>query len=134
MKIWILLFSARGLSTDCPNIINLASGLHLDVKQPAIMTQIQTDCCSASGVHCDSNERVTHIDWNSYMLDGTIIGTALPSSLQALYLYSNLISGTIPSLPDNMLILYLEGNLLTGPLPTLPPGLIILDKQQQTFR
>jgi len=117
-------------SVDCPDVINLAKGLHLDQKQPAIYSALLTNCCSGSSsttpfVSC-TTQRVVGIYWISYNLNGTINGTALPPLLQNLNLDGNQITGPIPSLPSGLLELSASQNLLTGPLPTMPSGLQLL--------
>ena len=115
-----------GVSIDCPNMINLALGLHVDVQQSWIMDQLRIDCCTTSGVTCDNN-RVTGIAWNQYMLDGTLNGTALPSSLLELHLWGNEITGRLPSkLPDSLENLDIDGNKLVGDVPTFPNTLTTL--------
>src|SRR5690242_17019977 len=111
------------VSVDCANVIALAIGLHLNTKQTFIMNQINSDCCSASGVTCVS-QRVTRISWSSMGLDGTIIGASIPPLLQYLWIQRNAITGSIPdSLPSSLTWIALDGNLMTGDIPTLPTGM-----------
>ena len=147
----LLSFIILGISVDCPNVINLAIGLHLDASQPAIYTQLQTDCCSGTSgtspyVQCVS-QRVTEIWWGSKGLTGTINGTALPSGLTILSfpsssiigpmpstfpigltymdLSQNSINGTMPkALPSGLQTLYLNSNQMGGDIPPLPSSII----------
>ena len=132
-------------SMDCPMLISFATGLNMHLKQPAIMTQLNTDCCAASCVTCQ-NARVVSLYWHFLSLDGSINGTAIPQELTLLHLESNLISGHILALnapkleliylysnnlfgviqtdwPPNLLMLSLFGNYFTGNLPALPQSL-----------
>ena len=112
-----------GTSTDCLNINILASGLRLGFKQPGVLAQIQTDCCSASGVQCDGNERVTYINWNNWGMDGYINGSSLPSELTYINLSYNQLTGTIPtSLPPHLANVFLHVNKLTGGIPASLPN------------
>ena len=144
------LLHISSVSTDCPNIINLARGLGVQSSQPSIWNNLQLDCCTESGITCTS-QRVTHIQWIGLALNGSINGTALPSTLTLLWLRnnqltgkippllpiglyqldlnSNLLTGSIPAqLPSGITGLFLHGNLLTGSIPsTLPTGLTSLD-------
>ena len=90
----ILLITTYGISRDCPDMINLAMGLGVESKQPLIWTQLQMDCCAATGVTCTS-QLVTGIDWRNMGLNGSINGTALPTGLQILNLGQNILSGNV---------------------------------------
>ena len=57
------------VAVDCPNMIELARGLGMQTARPDIWTALQGDCCSASSVDCDVNQRVTQIFWNSRQHD-----------------------------------------------------------------
>ena len=120
----ILLATTYGISRDCPDMINLAMGLGIKDKQTSIWTQLQMDCCAATGVTCTS-QMVIGIDWGDMRLNGSINGTALPTGLQFVYLYNNQITGNIPvSFPAGLLYLILRNNQLTGNVPeSLPSGL-----------
>jgi hypothetical protein len=119
-----LIFNSYGISVDCPNVIDLARGVHLDIQQPARFSELQGDCCLASTIGCTS-QRVDIVNWGSMYLDGTINATALPSALTILDMNSNSISGRFPiSLPSTLQQLILHDNQLTGSLPSaLPSGL-----------
>ena len=115
------------ISVDCPNMINLGKGFNMS---PAQMTQLQTNCCTASGVTCDGNLRVTEIDWYGFSLTGSINGSAIPSTVTSIEFGANRIAGTIPTnLPVGLTSLSLYWNVhLTGPLPSLlPPSIQMLD-------
>ena len=119
---------------------------------PGIMTQLNSDCCTASGITCSGAtgvQRVTNIAWNAIGLTGTfspnifsnlasitsidlsnndITGTMpvnLSQSLLSLNLGQNSLSGGIPtSWPSGLTELVLRSNALTGPLPLgLPQSL-----------
>ena len=117
-----------GVSTDCPSLINFAQGLHMNSKQPAIWSAIQTNCCVTANtrVNCDASERIYQINWPSLQLDGVIDEASL-STLTFLYyliLNDNFITGNIPSvLPLSLETLYVHGNLMSGDLPAFPPTL-----------
>ena len=127
----IIIKISGAISIDCPNVINLAIGLHMTTKQSSKMNAIQTDCCSASsGVTCSTSSssiRVIQIAWNGLTLDGTINGSAIPPNLQYLNLCTNYISGTIPILPSTLTKLDLNNNMLTSPVPPLPPSCLYID-------
>ncbi len=111
-----------GLSVDCPNAINFARGLNMNLLQTNIMTQIKTDCCTATGVTC-TNQRIIEIDWNNLSLNGTINGTAIPSNLTDLFLHLNNIRGLVPNLTGTSVQnLGLAHNTLTGGLPSAFPA------------
>ena len=113
-----------GLSVDCLNMISLATGLNLNIKQPVIWNLLQIDCCNTTGITC-ANDRVDVIEWVDYGLDGFINGTALPSELNTLYLYSNDLTGGMPQiLPPKLERIDLALNRLSGPLiKNIPPTL-----------
>ena len=107
-------------------MIELAFGLGMQTAQPGIWSALQGDCCNygATYVYCDGNQRVTQIYWNSIGLNGTINGTAIPSSLTQLYLHVNAIKGNIPSLlPSGLVHLNINSNQMSGDLPSFPSNL-----------
>jgi len=118
---------------DCPNIINLAIALHMDTKQPTIMSQLRADCCSGSVssspyLGCVGN-RVDVVQWNQLNLDGTVNGTAIPNKVTKLYIWQNSITGTLPlSMPTTVTDLDVDSNQLSGTLTVsaLPPALTYL--------
>ena len=132
--LFLLLHSTYAISSDCPNVIEFARGLKVNTEQPAIWTQLQVDCCTATGLTCDGNQRVTQIDWNAKGLKGIMNGTAIPSSLTHLYLYNNVISGAIPvQLPSGILYLYLQDNQMSGDFPSFPSTLQYLYLSNNRF-
>ena len=135
LKIILLLLElTMGVSVDCPNIINLAIGLNMDAKAPVLLNQLKTDCCAASGVTCDGSSRVTAILWDQKGLDGTINGTAFPSTLNTFDVSSNRITGELPTIPAGMLYFYVGDNRMTGTIPAnLPNGLIYLELDTNNF-
>ena len=72
LRTGMFIFSAISYanSPDCPALIAFANKLNMNVKQPAIMTQLQSDCCLASGITCNNTPRGITIDWNNLNLDG----------------------------------------------------------------
>ena len=115
------------ISIDCPNVIDLARGLGIQISQTAIWNLLQSDCCdAATGLTC-TGDRVTVINWSFKLLNGFINGTAIPSGLLTLMLNSNQIIGSIPSLPSNLTKLWLHNNNMGGDVPTLPDSLIDLN-------
>ena len=121
------LFAA--VSVDCPNVINLAIGLNINVH-PSIMTALHSDCCSESGITCDG-ARVTEINWSNMGLTGYINGSALPSQLESLVLNNQQLTGVFPNpLPATLQVLHISTNQISGLLPaTLPLGLQNLQVQ-----
>ena len=115
-------------SVDCPVVISLARNLNLNLVQPTIWNQLQTNCCTATGVTCDSNPYVTRIIWESLGLNGTISTIVLPSNLQWLRFGLNSISGPLPtnwaSWPSSLYQVILKSNELTGNIPNTKPGTV----------
>ena len=120
--IFILLLDAiYSISIDTPNMINFARALGIQSKQPAIWSQLLYDCCTADSVSC-TNQRVIDIEWYNMGLNGTINGTAIPSSLNYLALWGNKLTGSIPtSLPSGLINLNVDNNKLTGGIPSTLP-------------
>eukprot|EP00835_Amoeboradix_gromovi_P004902 NODE_415_length_9032_cov_0.580992.p3 type:complete len:332 gc:universal NODE_415_length_9032_cov_0.580992:6862-5867(-) len=115
-------------SSECPLVIELAKGLHMDILHPEKFAKVRANCCTASDVGLGTvctNGKVTAIDWRSLQLDGSIKGQFLPPTLTFLSLYQNEITGTIPAnLPATLWYLQVNSNKLTGSIPsTLPLGL-----------
>eukprot|EP00835_Amoeboradix_gromovi_P005501 NODE_522_length_7276_cov_0.315173.p3 type:complete len:365 gc:universal NODE_522_length_7276_cov_0.315173:2181-3275(+) len=112
---------------DCQNVVNLARGLGMNTVYPAEFASLEIDCCETQFVTC-TNTLVSSIGWYGAMspfkaLNGTINGTAIPSTLTILYLGYNKISGTLPlSFPKNMVQLYLLKNYIEGPIPSALPS------------
>ena len=64
--------------------------------------------------------------WWGIGLTGVINETAIPPSVFYLYLYSNAITGKIPSsLPTGLRELYLHANAITGSIPTVLPNNLV---------
>ena len=119
---------AYTVSTDCPGVITFAKALNLDTKQVTMWNQLQTDCCTVSGVGCSTGpERVTSISWTYLGLDGTIQSSTLPSTLVSVDLSHNTLSGTIPTIsfwPSSLYFLEISHNNIVGPFPlTWPLGM-----------
>ena len=120
MLVSFVLVQVFGISVDCPDMINLALSLHLNVSRPIIWNSLQIDCCGAAGVIC-SSQRVTSFDWHGMGLYGSINGSAIPGTVTYIFLHQNQISGNIPSiLPSRLQGLYLYENLMSGDVPTMP--------------
>ena len=128
----VVLFMAMvsAVSSDCQNVINLALGMRMDVKQPSIMSKLRTDCCSASSVSyspyvdCNTNQRVTDIDWSMMDLDGVFNGTALPSLLRTITVSQNSLVGPLPkSYPSSLFYMSVRGNSMGGDVPLFPDTL-----------
>ena len=118
--------SGSGYSNDCPILITFAQALNVDTKQPTIMTQLNGDCCLATGITCSGSAqaaKVVQIDWNSLGLDGVISNMTSLSGLVTIDLSLNSLTGTLPALPTTLYSLFINGNFLTGAVPTLPVGL-----------
>ena len=115
-----LLSTIYSISEDCPNVIQLAFGIGLQTGSPNTWKQLQGDCCGVS-ITCDGSQRVTEIRWRGFELNGTINGTAIPSTVTDLNLGRNDITGPIPnSLPSGLVQLWLDGNQMSGDLPFFP--------------
>ena len=112
-------------SIDCPDVINFALGLNLDLINPTVWNQLQGDCCVAAGITC-LTQRITKIEWINFGFNGTINGTALPLGLKTLDISGGKITGSVPLFPDTVTLLVLKNNLLSGPFPPFPSGLIYL--------
>ena len=115
---------------ECADVINLALGMHMDIKQPGKMTLIRSDCCTSAstGVTC-SGAIVIIIGWNALGLDGSINGTAIPKQLQNLFLHGNALTGDLPSFPNSIQQIYLNypgagGNHFTGTLNLYSPLIV----------
>ena len=116
----------HAVSIDCFNTIQLAHDLGIPSCQPTIWTQLQLDCCTASGITCVS-DAVSQIDWPYMGLNGSI--NVISNNLTYLNLYGNQITGVIPPVwPSTLEFLYLGVNLLTGSIPdTFPNALVNLN-------
>eukprot|EP00835_Amoeboradix_gromovi_P002447 NODE_139_length_17940_cov_0.254190.p4 type:complete len:399 gc:universal NODE_139_length_17940_cov_0.254190:7117-5921(-) len=125
----LFFYIAYSLSVDCPDMINLASTLNMDIKQRVRMNRIKLDCCgSSTGITC-VNQRVTEIQWSALGLNGFINESAITSEIQNLYLYSNFdIHGAVPdNLPSKLRRLQLNSNSLNGTIPRIStPNLLVL--------
>ena len=128
LSVVLLLRVINAVSVDCPMVIQFAYNLGMQTTSPSIWSQLQSNCCyfvnGFNAVTCVSN-RVTQIEWYNIGLNGSINGTAIPSSLTFLNLQKNSLVGSIPAmLPLGLTALYIDGNSLSGGLPTtLPQGL-----------
>ena len=129
MNLWIILSLSFAVSTDCPAIVNFASGLQLGRSNAQIMSNLKSDCCNATGVDC-TNNRITKINWSSMDLVGNMESGSLPDALTELYLENNFIVGKMPNLPNSLESLGLYNNSISGPLPSaLPLSLTLLRVQ-----
>ena len=113
------------MSTDCPNVINLAIGLNMMNVNPVLMQSVRDNCCNTPTtlVTC-SNNKVVDIDWSHLNLNGKINGTALPSTLTGLYLDNNPITESIFQFPPNLRYVDLSVTLMAMGLPVLPTSIV----------
>ena len=116
------------LSVDCPSLINLARGLGFQSQQPNIWTALQGDCCASSSITCDVTQRIVQIHWHNMGLNGSINGSAIPSSLTYFGVGDNQLTGTVPlTWPAAISTIFLNSNMLTGTITlSWPVGLNIL--------
>eukprot|EP00834_Sanchytrium_tribonematis_P007495 NODE_685_length_4747_cov_0.548623.p1 type:complete len:494 gc:universal NODE_685_length_4747_cov_0.548623:1531-50(-) len=115
-------------ATDCQLLAILASKLNVPSQQPALMTQVNNNCCTGTvaGVTCTSGQ-ITAIDWSSKSLNGFIDGNSVPRSLITLNLKLNNIQGVYPSnLPDSIKNLDLSHNQISGPVLSIPLSIVTL--------
>eukprot|EP00835_Amoeboradix_gromovi_P006255 NODE_703_length_5018_cov_0.326286.p2 type:complete len:477 gc:universal NODE_703_length_5018_cov_0.326286:2171-741(-) len=130
--IYVLITLVYSVSIDCPNIKNLAIGMRMDVKQPALYATLLSDCCTVAGITC-VNQRVTGILFQSKLFDGTINATAIPSTLTSIQLRGMFLTGPFPQLPNSVTYIDLGNNLLSGEIPSLPSGLTYLSYFQNSL-
>ena len=106
-------------ATDCDLLISLSRGLNLHLVNPTLMSQVETNCCTAPGIGC-SGPNVTTISWTNKNMNGTINGTAVPPMLTVLSIQANPIYGDIPMMTNNIRNLYLYGSKLNGSIVAFP--------------
>ena len=100
-------------------VLTIATDLNMNAVKPDVFTVLQSgNCCTASGVQCDSNSHVTDINWSGMGLNGTL-NTAnielLYSYLQSFNVSNNNLTGFISSrFASNVAILDLSSNALNG--------------------
>ena len=115
------------ISSDCPNVVNLAFTLNFGDQWAFIMDALQVDCCGSdyfsTYIICDEDSRVIQLDWDDADFDGFINGSAIPDKLTILKLQNNYLTGSLPSLPIGLTYLDVSSNFLAGPLPSLPTGI-----------
>ena len=124
-----------GVSSDCPNVIQLAKGMNVSAIRPSLMNLLQMDCCSAglnpsatvtnlNYVDCDFAQRVVSINWSYIGLNGVINSSAIPPLLTFLNLGFNSLTGSFPILPSGLTYLSLSSNRIIGNIAgNLPVGL-----------
>eukprot|EP00835_Amoeboradix_gromovi_P006500 NODE_775_length_4354_cov_0.275206.p3 type:complete len:179 gc:universal NODE_775_length_4354_cov_0.275206:2115-2651(+) len=116
-----LVFSA---SIDCPDVINLATGLNLGQSNPTLFKALEVDCCSRFGVDC-YNGRVVSVYWYDLHLTGSINSTALPEMVNYIDLTNNRITGNFPkTLPPSLEYLFLYNNFITGDLSSISASIL----------
>ena len=134
-----------GVSGDCPNVIRLALGMQVDVWKTALMNQLRSDCCISSlntydgigkftpkrlYIVCSTTggiQHVTEINWYGMSLVGYIDETAIPSTVTALNLFGNDLTGSLPrNLPPGLAEISVSGNSLSGDLPVFPSTMVRL--------
>ena len=130
MVLLLLTILVYGVSIDCPNVVIFAKHMNMDIQQPVIWSQLNSDCCTTtvSKVKCDGNQRVIDINWNTKNLNGSIEWTNLPPNLQNLNLNKNTLTGVLPELlPESLVSFNIGHNNVNGTLPiTIPSKLIKL--------
>ena len=92
----LLIGHVRGISVDCPNVIQFAFNLGIQSIQSVLWNSLQIYCCNSNGVTC-TNQVVTKIAWDTMGLNGFINGSAIPSGVTDLELARNVLIGNIPS-------------------------------------
>ena len=98
--------------------IKLATGLKVN---SSVIIEMTRNCCSATGITCNSDKEVVQIKWGYMGLTGTIDESAFPPNLDMLSLKNNAISGNLPSQwPRSLSILNLDNNMIKGPIIALP--------------
>ena len=117
------------VSIDCPNVISLATAANLHIKEPTIMNKINLDCCDSSWtrVTCNSNQRVTAIEWNYLNLNGKLNVSAIPSTTKIFSVANNLLKGSVSSIPSGLTKFDIGANSFTGSIPELPVNMLTLD-------
>ena len=117
------------VSTDCLNVISLATNLNMDFNR---LSQLQSNCClnnGLTGLRCNENELVTEINWNSLGLNGILDVSLLPRNLISLALNNNQIfrivdTDTTRPWPTGLTFIDLGACGINGTIPTnLPDGL-----------
>eukprot|EP00834_Sanchytrium_tribonematis_P006059 NODE_415_length_7892_cov_0.421917.p2 type:complete len:603 gc:universal NODE_415_length_7892_cov_0.421917:2314-506(-) len=121
--------------TDCENLKQFATGLGMPTKNPSLMNQINTSCCSAAifGVICIGGV-IKSISWPAMGLNG-VFNANLPSQLETLDIGSNAITGNLPTTgyPSTLKRIQLDTNLMTGVIPQLPDGLDFASFEDNRF-
>ena len=109
------------LSTDCPDIINLAYGMNMHLIQPQFYMNLTTlDCCSNTfGISC-TNETVIEINWSGKSLNGTVNTTAIPSTTTHIDFGSNKLTGDLTGLSTNYSFLDISRNMFSGQFASIP--------------
>ena len=124
LKMIFFKFAVYSVCNDNDSILIFATSLQLDIRQPAIMTQLRNDCCTATGVSCNGNGFVDSIYWNSRGLTGTVNVTALPPSVTILWIQYNYLTGILPNLHGtNVIDFRADSNYLSGSVSLMPPTL-----------
>eukprot|EP00834_Sanchytrium_tribonematis_P005362 NODE_320_length_9849_cov_0.608923.p3 type:complete len:508 gc:universal NODE_320_length_9849_cov_0.608923:1809-286(-) len=132
------------VSVDCAKVIPFAQSLNMHLVNTTIWTQLNTDCCTATGITCVSN-RVTAIDFTYLNLNGVLggdlstltsmtdfdvsnnyltkgISTLFPANVKVFRASNNYLNGSIENwvIPSKITILILSNNRFTGLLPAIP--------------
>ena len=109
-------------SIDCPAIVNIAEDLNMEIQQPGIMFALRGNCCIASGITCNSNNRVIKVQWHDYKLDGIVSWEKFPPFLEDIWLNSNSVTGPLPNqFPMQLKYINLGHNKLYGNIPNILP-------------
>ena len=143
-------------SIDCPNLINLALGMRMNIQSSSTMSSLYSNCCLSPGITCDGASRVTQIDWSYYGLDGVINSTAIPSKVTIFDMHGDSLVGSFPSslpvgltlfdvnycnfggsfpnnFPASLTFLSLFNNYFTGSIASLPPALTFVSLGFNSF-
>ena len=121
----LFLHNVSSVPADCLDMATLAQGLNVD---PSIISQIQTNCCTVTGIECDANSRVVKLQWTDKGLNGVILPGSIPPLLSFINLSNNDIYGTIQYLPNTITTLILSKNMISGPMPSsFSSNMVLLD-------
>ena len=102
---------------DCYYVASLATSLQLNRTQPAMMNQVQTNCCApGAGVIC-KNGRVSSIIWSTLELYGKFAYSFLPTTLVTLDVSNNNITDFPSDTPDSLETINLSNNSISSTLP-----------------
>ena len=116
-------FIVKGASPDSAIMLEFALSLHVNIKEPVLWNEIQSDYCNAQGVGCTAGGEVWQVDWENMGLYGILNVTSFPPALTYLDLTGNDLTGGVPVLPSGFGGFFVEGNLLSGYIPVFPSSM-----------